>query len=749
MVEPIMRQDQGSGMYAENLNAQLLRALDRPDLRVVSGAQRISFDASLDTAFRADPGREVVLGAACLGTERICAFHIRHALELSMLLDVAGGPQIRTPGEVTACDLPILAGLCAARTAALFWQLDGPSDEAVVSSQPCWLEAMAGETVPEPIVLNLVWARVRNLQGSSYRLLRAARLGMDDSQVPIAVIRRLQPIWDLLGPAEWLMAQGGDQRLVVDPRTGLNHYGCSHRPRPWAITFASSTASSLSERGFGGAEACRRRIAAAAFNGCVTTALALEAHAVRADIAVHYGLSSDSLALGGASGSEVVLAASGTDCELLALALAERRGPVSSILTAPEETGTGVPLAAGGRHFACDTSGQQQVSKGATITGFRTDTRVLALPVRHADGTLRTPAEIEKDCVELVAAERHAGRRVLLHLLDLSKTGLLAPSLACLERLQAAHGDGIDIVVDACQARLDQRRVRDYLAHGWMVMITGSKFFTGPPFCGAVLLPRQIANRLSDGRNLPAGLAAYGCRTDWPEWMEAASHLPGGVNLGMVLRWQAALAEMQAFAAVPAAQLRSRLSFFLTEVRDSISISSDLVLIEVPAADRTLLPAVDESDPGLQPEQSWDQLQTILSFLVLEPHQGSEGGMPLTMQRARLLYRWLNADVLHVLPGAISGEDRQLARLLCHIGQPAPVLHPALAGQPAGALRISAGARLLSGEPSHEGLDVNCRLAREIADAQRVLGKIALLLRHWDALQAADPEPTYAPHFRG
>ena len=732
-------------MYAENLNAQLLKALDRPDLRVVSGVQRIDFDASLDTAFRADPGARVVLGAACLGTERVCAFHIRHALELSMLLDVATGPLVQMPEEVATFDLPILAGLCAARTAALFWQLDGPSDEAALSLKPCWLDAMAGETMPPLPDLNVFWARVRNLQGSSYRLLRAARLGTDDRQVPAAVIRRLQLIWDLLGPAEWLMAQGGDQRLAVDPRTGLNHYGCSHRPRPWAITFASSTASSLSERGFGGAEACRRRIAAAAFGGSATIAMALEADAVRAGIAAHYGLWPDDVPSGNGSRSEVVLAASGTDCELLALALAERQGPVSSILTAPEETGTGVPLAAGGRHFACDTSGRQQVSKGAAIEGFRTDARVVALAIRHADGTLRTASEIETDGAQLVAAERQAGRHVLLHLLDLSKTGLLAPSPTWLERLQAADGEGIDIVVDACQARLDQRRVRDYLAHGWMVMITGSKFFTGPPFCGAVLLPRQIVDRLADGKALPAGLAAYGCRTDWPDRIEAASHLSPGVNLGMVLRWQAALAEMHAFAAVPIAQLQSRLNVFLTGVREAIGTHADLVLIEVPAVDRSLLPAVGGGDVESPSGQAWDQLQTILSFLVLEPGRGPMRGRPLTLQRARLLYRWLNADVLHVLPETIPEEDRGLAQLLCHIGQPAPVLHPALAGQPAGALRISAGARLLSGEPSHAGLDVDRRLAREIADARRVLDKITLLLRHWAALESADPEPSYAP----
>ena len=728
-------------MFARDLNVQLLAALDRPDLRVVSETRRIRFDASLDTAFRADPEGAVVLGAACLGSARVCAFHLRHALELSMLLDDAAAAMAQPgassmPGEIVACDMPILAGLCAARTAALFWQLDGaPDEEAARALAPSWLEAMAAETVPPAQTLNRVWSRVRTLQGACYRLLRTASLGIDDSEVPPVVIRRLEAIWDLLGPAEALMARGGDQRLAVDPRTGLNHYGCSHRPRPWAITFASSTASSLSERGFGGAEASRRRIAAAALVGHAPEALALEAGAVRSGIAVHFGLR---------HGDEVVLTASGTDCELLALALAlaERGGPMSTILTAPEETGTGVPLAAGGRHFADDTSGRQRVRKGAVVEGFRSDTRVLSLPVRRPDGMLRPRPEIDAECEALVAIECQAGRRVLLHLLDLSKTGLLAPSLDCVRRLRTAHGDRVDVVVDACQARLDQGRVRDYLSLGWMVMTTGSKFFTGPPFCGALLLPERIMRRMSRG-SLPAGLRAYGYRSDWPADLAAAAHLPAGINLGLVLRWQAALAEMRAFDAVPPVQVHERLDFFLSGVREAIRMHPDLVLVEVPAPDRG-------SPPGTQADTAtpaWDQLQTILSFLVLEPRRDRDPGLqpvPLTMQRARLLYRWLNADVSRVL-SAVPEADLRLAGLLCHIGQPAPVPHRALAGGPAGALRVSAGARLLSGEPSHEGLDTDRRLAREVADARRVLDKIGLLLRHWDLLQDADPEPSYAP----
>ena len=695
-------------MYAENLNAQLLAALERPDLRVVSATQRISFDASLEAVFHVGSGGEVVLGAACLGSQRVCAFHLRHALELSMLLEAAG--LLKAAG---CCDLAILAGLCAARVAAQFWQLDGPSDAA--EPEP-WLAAMAGEIMPLSPALDLVWMQVRPRQAA------------EPDAVPAAVVRRLRSIWDVLGPAESLMARGGDARLAVNARTGLNHYGCSHRPRPWAITFASSTASSLSERGFGGAEAARRRITASALVGDGAEAGLQEAEAVRRGIAAYYELP---------PGCEVVLAASGTDCELLVLALAGQGEPLSTVLTAPEETGTGVPLAAAGKHFAEDTSGRQQVRKGAPVAGFRTDTRVLPLPVRAADGTPRPEGEIETECAALVRSECCAGRHVLLHLLDLSKTGLLAPSLACLERLQAEHGDAVSIVVDACQARLEQWRVRDYLTRGWTVMVTGSKFFTGPPFCGAVLVPQAAAARLADCR-LPAGLSAYGSQADWPP-LAAVAHLPRTVNLGMVLRWQAALAEMQAFAAVPPATARKRLALFLAGVLDAIAAREHLVLLEVPAPDRPPPAAAGQRVP------SWDQLRTIISFLVLEAGPVPGERVPLTMARARQLYRWLNADVSTALPKHATEAERRVGGLLCHVGQPAPVPHAALGCDSAGALRISAGARLVSGEPSHQGLDAERRVSREIADARRVLDKIDLLLRYWTAMQAADPEPSYAP----
>ncbi|MBB2206232.1 hypothetical protein [Gluconacetobacter takamatsuzukensis] len=702
-------------MLAERLTHDLACVLERPDLRVIAGGRRIGLDPALERPFVVRADGMVVLGAPCMRAPACAPALLRHALELARLIEAVPGDDVAgdaVPGDV------VLAGLCAARTAALFAELDGPGGVARAD----WHADMAAAHPPGAGRLRQVWMELAPLQPP------VAPEHADDGAFGL-LAARLGALWPLLEPAEKLMAEGGDARLAIDPATGLNHYGSSHRPRPWAVTYASSTASSVSERGFAGAEAARARLVQGGLAGEGAEVRAGMVAEVRHRIAAHYGMS-------GAQG--VVLAPSGTDCELYALALAMLGSgghPVSNILLAPEETGSGVPLAAKGCHFANDTALGAQVAKGGSIAGFPADTLLLSVPLRRPDGALRAAAEIDGECIELARRGRQAGRHVLLHRLDLSKTGLLAPGLEMLDRLaDAARAEGApvpDIVVDACQARLDPARVRAYLDRGWMVMITGSKFFTGPPFCGALLLPESVAARLRDG-DLPSGLADYCHRGAWPE-APAARGLPVGENVGLMLRWYAALAEMEALREVPRPVVRARLARFLTALEAAIDADPDLRRLPVPHPERP--PLAD----------AWDDRGTILSFFVRDPLASLPCGddfVPLGLEPARALYRWLNADLSRVVP---VGADRALAGLLCHVGQPVPLPHPMLPGGVAGALRLSAGARLVSGEPSHDGLVPDLRMDREIADAQRVLAKIGLILRHWSTLAAADPVQTYAP----
>ena len=684
-------------MQPDLLPATITDRLHQPELRLLLDGLDIRSDATLAEPFILAGAGRIVLGGPILSAAGDSLFQLRHAIELGWLAHVAE---------------PALAALAAARCAALAVAMEtGGTGESL----PAWIAPMAGQTAPDLSIVSLVWARLSRHQPT-----------LEDRSFTAAAYHRLVDAWGLLGPTEWLMEQGGDARLATDPFTGLNGYGCSHRPRPWAVTFASSTASSSSERGYLGAEAARRRMIAASFMGSAAEAVTAEAERVRQALALHFLLPPE---------TAVVLAASGTDAELMALALAaaaEDR-PVTNILLAPEETGSGVPVAARGRHFALETALGGSVTKGDTVSGFSDDTRLVTIAVRGSDGGVRPAAEVDAACAAAVVTALADGRRPVLHVLDVSKTGLRAPSMDCVMALATRYGMAMDVVVDACQTRLNPGTVRDYIGRGWIVQITGSKFFTGPPFSGALLALAAVAARLA-ARPLPAGLALYSGRPEWPRAQRGLNSLLPAGNHGLITRWQAALAEMQAFADVPAARRRAVLHRFVGHVDRCISETKGLVV-------------VNHQPPGESPVD-WDATGTILCFAIERSALGtSDSDSPeagdgyLDLVLSRKIYVWLNADLWPTLEGLTAATDQPVLRRRCHVGQPVSV---AISGKPAAALRVSAGARLVSGEPSLRHLDPDERLERELSDVTMLFQKLTLILRYFDVLAAANPLPSFA-----
>lgn len=623
----------------------------------------------------------VELPVAAYARPALLGFHLRYVLEARFL--AARGVR------------PALAEAAAARVAAQFVLAEAgmlsADDKAAL---PGWVRVMGAEISPGPVTI-------------------AQNFSITPGQAEL-----LHACWPYLGTAEALLETGGDIRLARDPMSALNGYGCSHRPRPWAITFASSTASSCSERGYMAADTARLSATAALLRGTAPGRVVVSCVEVaRRGIAKAFGIT---------AGERVILAASGTDTELLALALTHLAGrdqPVLNILIAPEETGRGVPLAARGRHFAVDTALGHDVTFEAPVAGFRPDTDVTSILLREPSGAVRPLAVVEAEIEAALAAGIAAGWFVILHGLDLSKTGLLAPSPGFLAHLRAVYGDAFDIVVDACQGRLSANAIRAYLNLRAVVLITGSKFFTGPPFAGAALLPQAVAARLQTGL-LPEGLAAYFNRAEFPADAACAENLPTGGNYGLALRWQAALAEIKALLRIIPARRAAIIQGFGSAARKAIAAQPGLGLLEAPPIART------------DGDEEWERLRSIFTFSLQAPH---EPARCLTPAEARNVYMWLNTDLSALLP-----EDAAIAARICHIGQPVPLAQPRGEGQ-MGALRVSAGARLISGEPSHRALGPKARLGREFADLALVFEKIGLILRHWERLVAANPAPAYRP----
>ena len=340
-----------------------------------------------------------------------------------------------------------------------------------------------------------------------------------------------------------LLGTGGDRRIWPDAITRRNRYGTRLTPADDEISFSSTTASNVSREGF---------LAAGVELGRLI------------DMASPSPVASDHWFAGirdriarslGCAGAHVILAASGTDAELLALCMIAgiSRRPLTNVLVAPDETGNGVPRAAAGRHYSDLTALGGAVETGAPLAGLspdRIDVRTIA--IRNETGEPRHQLDIDADVIAAVEMELRRGRDVLVHVLDTSKTGLPAVTREAARHVAALAPGRVRVVVDACQFRGSISRLRQDLADGFVVALTGSKFIAGPPFSGALLIPSDLADDFSARADIPAGLADYSAAQDWPAAFRQRMNFAfkSDLNLGLGLRWVAALANLDGYAGI-------------------------------------------------------------------------------------------------------------------------------------------------------------------------------------------------------
>ena len=416
--------------------------------------------------------------------------------------------------------------------------------------------------------------------------------------------------------AQWLI-QGGDQRIALDPVTGRNRYGCLPEPEPDLLALGSSTASVISEAGYRASERLRQRLSASPI--ALPTACAREGRRQSRELIQLLGLED--------CPPRVILGASGTDLHHQAALLAGNgAGRLGSVMVEDAETGRDV---------------------GKALTGAGREVRRLRL--REENGLPREQARVDAEAAAAVAAVLEHQDHCLLVMTDLSKTGLIAPSPALAASLQADHAGRVTVLVDACQMRLATPTLRQYLSQGFWVVMTGSKFLGGPTFSGALLLPEST--------------------TDTP--VDAL-----GVTLqpGLLLRWEAALEELRAFAALDAITVEQTLSGFARCASEQIETLKHLS----PLASHKI-----HRDAA-----SWDAEQTIFPFVPI-----MADGSPLPLN--------LTKDLYHGMLSPYPEWERTGASLRVQLGQ--PVACGYRRGQPAHALRLCASARLVV-QAAREGL---------------------------------------------
>jgi hypothetical protein len=516
---------------------------------------------------------------------------------------------------------------------------------------------------------------------------------------------------ELFAPLDRLLGCGGDPRLRLNPATGANEYGCQPSPCPDTLSFASSTATSISLRAYQRAGHAREALMRSAISVGIDAAFDARVEAMRDELRNHLGLAN----------ADIVFSPSGTDSQLHALFLARALlGPaLTTVIVAADQTGSGTAYTSRGCHFSAATAQGSPVQKSEPVAGLAHSVTSVAVGLLDENGDCRPPAETDSQVLAAIETSIASGTSVLLQIMDSSKLGWRAPSDQCLDEISARWPGRVQVVVDACQMRLGRPRLKQYLDRGYLVLVTGSKFFTGPPFSGALLVPAALAGTIDAISEIAPGMLEYSSRSDWPmQWHGLRSRFPIRANFGQWLRWEAALEEIRAYHDVPDEFRRMALTAFGDGVERIIASSPWL---------RLLPPQPRPADGGIDEELAE---RTIFPF-VIGTHDRA-----LSLDDCRKIYRALARDARDSATAEAHGRDAEIVAMPCLIGQ--PVALSQRGPHPIAALRICAGARLVTETWSSDAQTAHANLQRELGHVSAIVAKIEWLLAHIDGLNFAE-----------
>jgi hypothetical protein len=498
----------------------------------------------------------------------------------------------------------------------------------------------------------------------------------------------------LFAPLHTLLLGGGDARLAVDPASGLNAYGCLGLPPDAAAGFSSCTATPISQRAFERTGRAWEALLQSAIADGLEQAFDAQMEAMREELKALLGLQQ--------SGAEVVFSASGTDSQLQALFLTRALlGPaLTTIIVAADQTGSGTVFTARGLHFADSTSNGIEVRKGQPICQRIGAVSSISLPLHDERGDVRSWAACDEFVTNAVERVIAAGGSVLLQVMDSSKLGRRLPSDQCVLDILARWPGRVQVVVDACQMRSPRNRTAAYLERGYLVLLTGSKFFTGPAFSGAVLVPAAVSEKIAATAPMLPQLDEYCSRSDWPQrWPALRAQFSNRLNYGLWLRWEAALEEIRAYYAIPDEFRRSALATLGEGIARLITASPSLGLLPQQQ---------DAADPRIDDDEL--RLPTIFAF-TLEQH-----GRAVSLDRCRAIYRTLADDIRD----SLTTDAPEIAAQSYLVGQ--PVGWQLADGRPVAALRICIGARHVT-----ECWTANAETARR--NLHGVLGRVAIVIK--------------------
>ncbi|PWN07837.1 hypothetical protein DDZ15_02160 [Rhodohalobacter mucosus] len=357
--------------------------------------------------------------------------------------------------------------------------------------------------------------------------------------------------------------------------------------------------------------------------------------------------------------ADVILGSSGTDLELLVLAgaMSSPEKSAHNILIEANEVGSGAFNAAQGRYFSEILPLGLKCNIGDSIAGF--SQKIISfknIEVRNPDGSVENDTKIEEKLDHEIKSAFSQGKRPILHIIHRSKTGLIVPSFKVFKSLQEKYKDKIDTVVDACQGRISIHIMNQYLSHGAAILITGSKFYSCPPFAGALIMPEIMSSRIKKWNHFPVGLKDFFTRYEFPEsWSFINEYLSTEINVGLLLRWQAAIFEMNKIFEVPNPRIEFVINAFNLIAKEMIHNSRFFNLVEIATQTNAYKVPISTRSPY--------EINSILTFTVSLPEHNI-----FTHDDAKIVYQAMYTDLSDII-----ASESKIAHTPIRIGQPVKV----------------------------------------------------------------------------
>ncbi len=671
---------------------QLIRILSRSSTLPKVGG--IFIKPSSKPGFYINPGHAIHLGKNLLENPAAALLCLRYGFEWQIWYKNQDSHSI----DSRICDL------AACHATAKFYKLTPLRDGDIIKLIPHEIREVIEQFRNKKTSLNK-WEEI-NFE----KLKKFHRINYPKKAIASDKIKAIQ---QLASPLESLLMSGGDLRLNVDSERLLNVYECRPFPRPKAFTFASSTATSISNVAYNQSENQRQLLIKSALKSKIFHTATDFSKKIKSKL---------KKALSLPASTAMILAPSGTDISLQVAGICQSiyDKKIVHIIVASDETGSGVPLALQGQHFSGKTAHGNSVEKGELISGFK-EAEVRNIKLRNKNGLLKSPDSVDREVYEAVRQCVKDHKQPVLHVMNQSKLGYNAPSDPCLKKLQHEFKEDLLVLIDNSQLRIDQADIREYVKRNCIMTITGSKFFTGPPFCGALIIPAALKEKWkNEPQEIPVGLNEYCYKHEWPEDWAMAEALTEGINLGISMRWHAAITEINRYFKIPLSLRYLGSDMFCNHVRQAIDNSC--FLEHLPDYDDSL---IRNSDP-----QRIKNRRTIFPFFVKYEDQ------VLSREELTRLYRLLNRN-LAGWTETVNEEDKHIAQQACHIGQPVKATYKD--GTPSGVVRISLGSRVIS--ESWKDRDVSIffkKIEAQMIQVDIIIRKIKLILNHPEWLRAED-----------